>query len=298
MSQPVFLETIMNFNNPTWARRHEKTLNDFIPMYVQFLIQRQISKKSLENRQAILNRLSNELGDRGLMTISPKMLEIFISGYEERGTISAAQTAHMVVADLFREAWIDGYVTYSPALPLRYPKSNIKRSRLSAPDWVEMLEHAQKMKRSYLPHAMRIAVITAQRRGDIAALRRDDIWEDHLHIKQQKTGYMLALPLKLKCPLSGEELGDVLESCPGTDFILGKQQVKPYSLSNAFKLARNSLFPDRWRNPPTFHEQRSLSARLHGPSGLDIQRLMGHKFPEETRKYSFNRGLDWNYLTL
>ncbi|MDU7134940.1 MAG: hypothetical protein E6325_26650, partial [Enterobacteriaceae bacterium] len=64
MSQPVFLETIMNFNNPTWARRHEKTLNDFIPMYVEFLIQRQISKKSLENRQAILNRLSNELGDR------------------------------------------------------------------------------------------------------------------------------------------------------------------------------------------------------------------------------------------
>lgn len=288
----------MHFNSPTWVRWHEKTLNDFIPMYLDFLSQRKLSKKSLENRQAILKRLSCEFGYTGLMDISPKMLQTFINGYEERGTIAAAQTAHMVVGDLFREAWIDGYVSYSPAIPLRFPKSLIKRSRLSAHDWVEMLYHAETMKRSYLPHAMRIAVITAQRRGDISSMRRQDIWGDHLHIKQQKTGYMLALPLKLKCPISGEELGSVIESCPGSDFLLGSQRIFPYSLSNAFKIARNQLFPHRWRNPPTFHEQRSLSARLHQPSGIDIQRLMGHKLPVQTSEYSFNRGMDWNYLTL
>lgn len=288
----------MSFNNPSWARWNNKTLTDFIPMYVDFLIQRNISQKSLSNRQAILNRLNRELGEMRLMDVSPKMLQKFIGGYEERGTISAAQAAHMVIGDLFREAWIDGYVNYSPATPLRYPNPVVRRARLTVPDWMEIYDYVLDKKRPYMPHAMRIALVTGQRRGDISLMRREHIWNEHLHVTQQKTGFMLALPLKLKCPVTGDELGDILESCPGNDYLLGSCRVFPYSLSIGFKKARNTLYPDRWIFPPTFHEQRSLSERLHRPNGIDTQRLMGHKWPQTTDKYNFNRGIDWNYLTL
>lgn len=46
---------------------------------------------------------------------------------------------------------------------------------------------------------MLLAVVTGQRLGDIPDMKFSDVWDDMLHIEQEKTGVKLAIPLSLRC---------------------------------------------------------------------------------------------------
>ena len=35
---------------------------------------------------------------------------------------------------------------------------------------------------------MLLAIVTGQRLGDISRMKFSDIWDDHLHVEQEKTG--------------------------------------------------------------------------------------------------------------
>ncbi|TCL06889.1 tyrosine-type recombinase/integrase [Sodalis ligni] len=284
---------------PSWTRRSNKTLADWILVYKSIIEKRNYKLKTIRNKSAVLTRLTADLGGKRLRNITPKMLQTFIAVYENNSKSSAAKTAFHIISDLFREAWLDGWVAYSPALPLRSPHEPVKRSRLNEQDWRTIFSVSQDLSRSYMPHAMLLALSTAQRRGDIAKMRRADVFDEHLHVKQEKTGYLLALPLTLKCPALEISLGDIIESCPGNDYLLGNKPVHAFSLSYGFKFARDTAFPSgHWEFPPSFHEQRSLAERIYRESGIDTQRLLGHRHKEMTDKYNDNRGLEWNYLKL
>ena len=45
--------------------------------------------------------------------------------------------------------------------------------------------------------------------------------------------------------------------------------------------------------PPSFHEMRSLAARLHSAEGRDAQALLGHKSSKMTDLYRDSRGTEW-----
>lgn len=47
------------------------------------------------------------------------------------------------------------------------------------------------------------------------------------------------------------------------------------------------------KTPPSFHEIRSLSARLYTEQGIDAQALLGHKSPDMTAIYRDVRGAEW-----
>jgi integrase len=67
------------------------------------------------------------------------------------------------------------------------------------------------------------------------------------------------------------------------------------TLSRRFGEAVASLRID-WgdREPPTFHEIRSLSERLHSTQGgVNTQELLGHNEPETTAMYHDSRGSEW-----
>ena len=51
-------------------------------------------------------------------------------------------------------------------------------------------------------NAMLLALVTGQRLGDISNIKFSDIWDDLLHVEQEKTGSRLAIPLDLKCDAS------------------------------------------------------------------------------------------------
>lgn len=283
---------------PSWVQSNDKTVEQLIVVYMASLNSRNYQKKTLMNKCAILRRFNEKFGKQRVSLITPKLLQSFIRSYSDLGLHSAAQTAHGVISDLFREAWLEGWVLFSPALPLRAPANMIMRSRLDVDSWKIIYDVAQNLRRAYMPFAMKLALTTGQRRGDIAKMRRCNIHDGHLHILQQKTGYKLALPLELESPVIGQTLGEIIEQCPGRDFLLGDREVHAFSLSIGFRIARNRALPDAWEHPPSFHEQRSLSERIYRNMNIDTQRLLGHRNPAMANKYNNDRGLEWNRLKL
>lgn len=60
---------------------------------------------------------------------------------------------------------------------------------------------------------MLLALVTGQRLGDISNMKFSDIWDDHLHVVQEKTGSKIAIPLGLRLNSINWSLRDVVSRC-------------------------------------------------------------------------------------
>ena len=143
---------------------------------------------------------------------------------------------------------------------------------------------------------MLLALVTGQRIGDISNMQFSDIWDDMLHVTQEKTGCLVAIPLSLRCMASDISLREVIAQC--RDAVVSKylahfhhsasqavrgDKVSASYIRTTFKKARNQC-GITWADAaaPTFHEQRSLSERLYREQGVDTQKLLGHKTEKMT----------------
>lgn len=154
---------------------------------------------------------------------------------------------------------------------------------------------------------MLLAIVTGQRLGDICIMKFSDVWNDMLHIEQEKTGTRLAIPLSLRNEALNITLSDVISKC--RDAVVSKylvhfrhstsqasrgDQVSAKTLTSTFKKARDkSGLTWEEGTAPTFHEQRSLSERLYREQGIDTQKLLGHKTMKMTDRYNDDRGKEW-----
>lgn len=76
---------------------------------------------------------------------------------------------------------------YNPALATKQPRRKITRQRLSLEEWQKIFDIADASHR-YMGNAMLLALVTYQRLGDISRMKFSDIWDDHLHVIQEKPG--------------------------------------------------------------------------------------------------------------
>lgn len=268
--------------------------------YEAILSKRPYAHKTYDNKAAMLRTLGRSLGRIKMNKVTPRHLADFIdSEYIQRDKLSAAKCAHVLIRDIFREAWLAGWIKYSPALPLRPPAQRVKRARMIESEFLKIYKRSKLICQPYMPHALELLLVSAQRRSDVSKMRRADIHDEHLHVEQHKTGAKIALPLALYCPTLKMTLGEVIDRCPGDDYLLSAGcRVMPWSLSEGFKDARNSAYPDEWEHPPTLQEIRSLSERVYRNAGIDTQRLLGHKSRYMTDKYNDDRGREYKRLIL
>jgi len=166
-----------------------------------------------------------------------------------------------------------------------------------------------------------LALVTGQRRGDLAKMRFDDVVTDDqsrqfLRVEQQKEsgkgyGARVEIPLSLRLDAIGMTLGDVIEHCrgsakPGPTLLrkAGGGPMEDSSLSARFHEHIVAVLGDHahpkhvW---PSLHECRSLAARLYKAQGLNPQILLGHKAAEMTEVYTDDRGLsskEWKRVEL
>ena len=224
-----------------------------------------------------------------------------------------AQVVRSVLIDVFKEAQHYGEVPpgYNPALATKQPRRKITRQRLSLEEWQKIFDIADTSHR-YMGNAMLLALVTGQRLGDISKMKFSDIWDDHLHVIQEKTGSKIAIPLSLRLNAINWSLRDVVARCRDyavspylVHFFLTTSQaergaqVKSNTLTMNFSKARDLAEID-WGTgtPATFHEQRSLSERLYKEQGIDTRKLLGHKTQQQTDRYHDDRGKSWITVTL
>jgi integrase len=259
--------------------------------------------------QLLLSRFAmKELPD-----VNARDIASILDEYKAAGQNRMGQVVRSVLIDVFKEAQHAGEVPpgYNPALATKQPRRRITRQRLNLEEWQRIFEIAD-ANHKYLGNAMLLAVVTGQRLGDIAKMRFDDIWNDHLHVVQQKTGVKLAIPLSLRCQAIDISLREVIARC--RDYVVSPWlihffrdtthskrggQVTANTLTTNFSKARDKVAIN-WGDgtPATFHEQRSLSERLYKEQGIDTRKLLGHKSQQQTDRYNDDRGKEWVKVSL
>jgi integrase len=257
--------------------------------------------------------LRERAGMKLISAVDVRDIAQLLDEYIAAGQPRMAQVVRSVLIDVFKEAQHYGEVPpgYNPALATKQPRRKITRQRLSLEEWQKIFDIADASHR-YMGNAMLLALVTGQRLGDISKMKFSDIWDDHLHVAQEKTGSKIAIPLSLRLNAINWSLRDVVARC--RDYAVSPflvhffrstsqaergAQVKSNTLTMNFSKARDLAGID-WGegSPATFHEQRSLSERLYKEQGLDTQKLLGHKTQQQTDRYHDDRGKEWSKVTL
>jgi len=266
-----------------------------------------LQRITLLNARALCRHIARHVGDMRMDRIKPPDIMRVVRAMQGKGLFNSAQSACVLLRRLSYEAIEAGVVPAdcNPARAVRVPRAPVQRNRLPFAVWREMLDAASRGPHPYLYKAMLLAIVTAQRRGDIARMRFEQIADGHLRIEQQKTGARVAIPLALRCEAVGWSLAEVVDLCRDgnrSQYLLRPVQkdfgrhINATLLSVRFCKLRRAVFGP-WSDegtPPTFHEQRSLSERLYAEQGIDTRKLLGHRRQHMTDAYNSDRRLrEW-----
>lgn len=285
----------------TWLERYQAIQDDRLK-------NGDIRLNTYKQKAKPVSLLRERAGMKLISAVDVRDIAQLLDEYISAGQPRMAQVIRSVLIDVFKEAQHYGEVPpgYNPALATKQPRRKITRQRLSLEEWQKIFDIADTSHR-YMGNAMLLALVTGQRLGDISKMKFSDIWEDYLHVIQEKTGSKIAIPLSLRLNAINWSLRDVVARC--RDYAVSPYlvhffrttsqaergaQVKANTLTMNFSKARDLAGIDWGRgSPATFHEQRSLSERLYEAQGVDTQKLLGHKSPNQTARYHDDRGKGW-----
>ncbi|WP_058912064.1 tyrosine-type recombinase/integrase [Entomohabitans teleogrylli] len=277
------------------------TVDKWVDRYEVILQRRNLSANTYKIRRNQLLTIKERIGDMVLAEVTTRHIAEFLEQWIIEGKNTMAGTMRSVLSDMFREAIVDGRITINPVEPTRSPRVQVSRQRLTI-DAYRSIRSAAEQLPAWFPLAMDLALVTGQRREDVASMRFSAIYDDRLHITQIKTGMMLALPLSLTLPANGMKLATVIDRCKlvsRSDFLISTGirknspdgSLHPDGLTKKFVAARSATDLEFGDNPPTFHEIRSLAGRLYKDAyGEDFaQKLLGHKSDKMTKMYLDSR---------
>lgn len=227
------------------------------------------------------------------------------------GKARLAQALRGFAQGWFREARVAGWTEESPVGDTRLSVSvHVKRSRLSFAMFMDMYKSVTL---PWLKNAMALALVSGQRREDIAGAQFKDFhdggWWCVQASEKGANPHRIFIPLDLRLDAFGLSLGDVVAQCRRSGALskhLVHQTVRRGNspvgrkiwmdtLSRRFGDAVDGLAID-WgeKTKPTFHEIRSLSERLYAAQGgINTQELLGHEDAATTAMYHGLRGSEW-----
>lgn len=293
------------------------TVGDFIDTYKTVeLPPRKLSAATLELYGVRLRQVQQAWGDKPLDSVTLRMVNDLLDSLTDR----SSNQMRALLVDFFGYAVSKGLCPDNPAAETRVKIETKQRKRHT----VEGLALIRAAAEPWLQNAIDLAMLTAQRRADLLALRWSDIRGGMIHIAQQKT-----------TDADSDELDDlqgagfvairinpalqaVLDRCRddvASPFVLHRQpdrldskqraqkqhwtQIEPRYLTRAFKAARDraNAYPDLSdAQQPGYHQIRALAIYLLKKSGLDAQATAGHSSARMTRKYADGHGVIWNVV--
>tara|TARA_B110000116_G_scaffold45548_1_gene37794 strand:+ start:4148 stop:5236 length:1089 start_codon:yes stop_codon:yes gene_type:complete len=261
-----------------------------------------------------LRRIDRTIGTADISTVSVRDLdEMLVTMGPTYGTYKQYRS---LLSELFSYAIAKGYRNEhkgNPGKALLVPrlartKKPVQRQRLTR----ELYDQIRDQAPTWFRAAMDIALQTGLRRTDIAGLRWSQ-WDGAvLSVVPQKTKQHPNPPaLAIKAgPVLIASIESMRTMVPvNSRFIIHRQnsqrashqknredagQVTPEQLTRAFAAYRKKV--TGMINPPTFHEMRSLSARLYeaaGREGESVQLLLGHSDIRMTEHYQHDGSVKW-----
>lgn len=292
-----------------------RTFGEWLDVHWSELQTKGYKPQTLKNRRTLLDHCRRLWGSRPIGEIRPHEIAAGLKSFPPEKS-STAQRVHAEVRDAYAEAIANDWCSFNPAHPLKAPKHRVKRARLTLPVWQSLRTLAQAGPQRWVESMLLLALVTGQRRADLARMQFDHVVDGCLRIEQQKQagkgyGARVAIPLSLRLDAIGMTVGEVIEHCrgsarPGPTLLrkAGGGPIEESSLSARFAECIRTVLGDgahQQHEWPSLHEIRSLSARLYRAQGIDVQTLLGHKDPEVTSMYLDDRGLsakNWKRVAL
>lgn len=300
---PTLTNRIASVSEPAVSR----PFTEWVAEYRLALEKRDLADSTKRNVGMRLNRLVEEFGARDIRSITTMDVAKYLKGMASEGKAQMSRAMRSLLRDLFMEAIAEGWVDSNPVDVTKAAKVVVRRERLTLELWKAIYAEAR---HPWLARAMELAVLTGQRRDDIAKMAFKDEVDGYLQVIQGKTGARLRLSTEISLECVGLKLSTVIRKC--RDHVLSKHLVHHSrtisrakagdpivldTISKEFAAARDraavKLGLDFGQSPPTFHEMRSLAARLHELEGRDAQRLLGHRSAKMTDLYRDSRGAEW-----
>ena len=270
------------------------SLNGFLDYYeAEVLPPRELAQATLDLYAVRFRQIRAALGERDIGQITIGMVSAFLDSLTPR----ASNQARAILADLFNHAAAKGLVADNPA-EATIPRPEKKTRRRHTVAGVQAIYAVAD---PWMRNAIDLALLTAQRREDILAMRFDDIRDGALHVAQHKTrrasdAGWIRLPMTPQLKALVARCRDdvpspfLIHRKPERRVASGRHwtQVDTRYLTRAFKAARDAAnpYPD-WSpaQQPGFHELRALSLHLYKKAGKDGQKLAGHSTRKMTKNY-------------
>lgn len=283
------------------------TLGAWLDVYAGEIAKRRLSENTRKSYRSLIARARRDLGaDTPLRAITALTITDACRAVEAEGKARLAQAFRSLLKDCFREAVVAGWVDENPVRATRLRPVAVKRARLTLDVFRAVYAGAIS---PWLKIAMALAIVSAQRREDVANAQFSDFHDGGWWLVQRKTGSRIMLPLELRLDAIDLSLAEVLAMARKTGVVSRYlvHQTQPYgnspvgaqvwidTISRRFTDAVAGLGRD-WqdKNPPTFHEIRSLAERLYSRQGdVRTQELLGHRDPRTTAVYADTRGAEW-----
>ncbi|MCX8599129.1 MULTISPECIES: site-specific integrase, partial [unclassified Gilliamella] len=189
-----------------------QTVNNWLDEYIKILDGRNLKPKTIEIKTYLIKVIRQQIGDNPLSQITPPDISKIIKIYTDQDKAPSAKCMYHLIKDIFREAYAQGWNDRNPAEPIKCPKVVVKRSRMTLGEFKKILNEAEKTGNKIMHDAMTLALVSGQRRSDIAEMKKSNVKRNYLLVDQYKTGAKIALPIKLECKKIGTSLRDIIES--------------------------------------------------------------------------------------
>lgn len=274
------------------------TLSDFIATFtLNEIPKRKWAKETINLFNIRVKQINEAFGNKSIDEITIRD----VAGFLDTLTPRASNQARAYLVDIFDHAIAKGLCPDNPAEHTIKQREEKQRKRHT----VEGLKAIREVSPDWLKNAIDLALVTAQRRGDILDMKFEDIKDGFLYVVQHKTerasdaGWIrFELTPQLK-----EVINRCRDNIPSPFLIHRKPdrnikgekehwtQIQGRYLTRAFKQAREDagVYSHLSENEmPTFHEIRALSIHLYKMEGKDAQKIAGHSSADMTKNYQKN----------
>lgn len=301
-TRPSLVERITGAVN-TWG--------DWCAEFEKKLAERESTANTRRTRKSQMNRLRKCFDEnQAASKITTKDCAEVLEGLKQEGKHRSAQAFRSFLVDCFDRMIAAGWRTDNPATVTDDVKVRVKRSRLTLDVFMRLYKATEIV---WLRNAMALAIVAGKDRDSVRNAKFADFRDGGWWCERTKTGARFFLPLHLRLNVFGMGLEDVIRQCRATGIVSAylihqTQRVKGATLgkplhvdmiTRVFSAELAKLGID-WgdKEPPTFHEIRSLAARLHKEQGdVNPQDLLSHKDPKSTATYVDGRG-EWVRVTV
>ena len=269
-----------------WSGR---TIADLIDRYRLEVLPKKRSEQTREDEGRALDRLKAVFGHMLPENVTPQACYRYLDQRrtkDDKPAPVAARHEIVLLGHLFSKAIRWGAATVNPVRGMDFGKRAERRAQVT----MDQVDAVRALANERIRVAIDLAVSTGQRRGDLLALKRDQLTDEGIVFRQSKTGAGVLIEWSDSLRSIVDRAKQLPPQIPA-EYLIRKRNGRPYT-ARGFSAIWQRLMTKHVKAGGqhfSFHDLRSVSAD-GAATAEEAQARLGHANVETTRRH-YLRGL-------